>query len=734
MIFIEKNKTVPVLFIILITAIVYAKLWQFGFVNFDDKLYVTENQKVIFFGFESIKFFFTQFEWGHYFPITMISYGVQAKLTGLNPGYFHLFDLLIHLTNIALVATFLRSFKLNNFVWLFTILFFALSPIQIESVAWIGTRGGILATFFSLISLIFYNKYSKTLELKFLLFSYLAFLLAVLSKSSAITIPIIFLLIDWYNGRKISINQLLEKAPAFLVSLIFAIVAILAARELGTVDQQNTQNGSVFSWYNRIFIVLYSASFYFLKSIWPSGLSAMHYDPQEVLGVLPFSYYYKWAIAVSIGTLAYFSTKHKREIIFFTAFLISNLFLVINIVPLGRTITSERYAYLPSVAVFVVVGLLLEAVIKRIRVKNTQIFILVMLAAISGYFTLNKLEVWRNTYNLFENMYKVYPNASHAINGYANALVSKGEYKKAIKLHNLALQNGKSYKYFSDRGGNYFLLDSLEKAEDDFTKAIYYDPQQPSVYLNRAYVRHKKGNFQEALKDLNIALLLNKDLKTARELRAEILIFFRDFNRACQDLVYLKKYKSKIVLDLASKFCLAENTLGSGIEMEKILHQNGKTKFEIITDSIDGLRKTYLVNYDTTGKTIEKGEIVNGKYNGKIVWYYKNGNPSIDGYYLDIFPYGNWMEYYEDGILKARYSFVSGLKDGIYEYYYPNGNIWTKKEYKKGKLIKVLELKSKNGDNLDIGSFSDGNGLLNVYNEQSIVIKTANYKDGLLTK
>lgn len=727
------NQNFFMLALLVITAALYFKTLWFEFLSYDDFLYITNNNNVLAFDWQAIKNIFLKFEWGHYFPLTMLSYGVQVKLFGLSPMPMQALNVGLHLTNAALVYVFLKALKINHKVAFVASALFALGPIQTESVSWLGTRGGILAAFFALLSMIQYQKHINRPEGNHLILVYVFFILGLLSKSSVVLIPLVFVLQDVYALRKINIQTLIEKVPAFLLSLIFSIIAILAARELGTVDSKNLLTEQNFQWFNRPFIILYSATFYAFKAIFPFQLSALHYNPTEVDGLLPLKFYVQ-PLAVLFGfTGLAWLIQNKRKFFFFAAFYLVNLLLVINVIPLGGTVASERYAYLPVLGIYSIVALVIHQV--YLRYKSLAFGLVLIIFVGFCLLTYQRLEVWRNTHNLFEDVYAKYPNNAHSINAYANTLAFKGELSKALQLQNMAIQKVTNFKYYADRGGVYYLLDSLSLSEIDYTTAIQLAPHESDNFLKRAFVRHKKGNFQGALNDLNFAIQLNQGNRQARELRAEILLFFGDFSKACEDLNFLQKFNSPHIKSLTSKFCRnpSELTNQNLPSFKKVMHPNGKKHLEIINDTLLGDSAQFLITYDTSGNIIEKGAIRNGKYNGRVWWLYPNGAVKIKGYFLDIIPYGNWEEFYPNGNLMAKYSYLGGVKDGIYEYYYPSGKIWTKKNYEHGKLMDVLVLKSEGGKNLDVGSFYQGNGELNIYNIEGDFIEQATYVNGKLT-
>ena len=49
---------------------------------------------------------------------------------------------------------------------------------------------------------------------------------SLFSKSAAVVLPVILLLIDYFQGRKLTIKLFVEKIPLFGLSIVFGILAI----------------------------------------------------------------------------------------------------------------------------------------------------------------------------------------------------------------------------------------------------------------------------------------------------------------------------------------------------------------------------------------------------------------------------------------------------------------------------------------------------------------------------
>ncbi|MBI4646056.1 MAG: hypothetical protein HY738_05520 [Bacteroidia bacterium] len=146
--------------ILLITLLLFKKVFLFDFLyNWDDQMYIVFNNDIQTFSITSLQKIFTSFYLGNYHPLTMLTFMAEYKLFGLNPFWYHLDNLILHLINCILVFYFIRQIAGNLILPVIVTLLFAVHPMHVESVAWIAERKDLLYSAFFIGALIFYYKY-----------------------------------------------------------------------------------------------------------------------------------------------------------------------------------------------------------------------------------------------------------------------------------------------------------------------------------------------------------------------------------------------------------------------------------------------------------------------------------------------------------------------------------------------------------------------------------------------
>jgi len=138
-----------VLALVVPVLVVYAKVWGYDFLVWDDNLYINENESIRGLAWANWKAFFTEFYVGNYQPLTILTYALEYALVGENGWLFHGTNVLLHAANTVLVYLVVRQWTpAASLVPMWTAFFFGIHPMHVESVAWVSERKDVLYTFF----------------------------------------------------------------------------------------------------------------------------------------------------------------------------------------------------------------------------------------------------------------------------------------------------------------------------------------------------------------------------------------------------------------------------------------------------------------------------------------------------------------------------------------------------------------------------------------------------------
>ncbi len=474
--------------VLLLTIITYSNSINNDFVsNRDDDEYVVENVDIRDLTFsKALNFFKLDSTYSdNYHPLTMLSYALEAKAFGVASARpFHLTNLILHLVNVCLVFYLIYAITAKLNAAAIVAVFFAVHPMHVESVAWISERKDVLYTLFYLGSALCYLKYLRSRTgSRWLVYSMVLFVLSCLSKSMAVTLPVILLLIDYFHSRRDWRASVTEKIPYFIIALFFGYMAV-RSQSHAMVTGMALQIGYV----DRIFIVFYNLMYYLVMLFCPVSLSAIHYYPEKTGGALPLIYYLAPAGILLIGLGVYKAKKFRRELIFGLLFYLVAILPVIQIIPIGASMVSERYSYVPYIGLLFILGVAFSGLAeKQFGFDTRRLYlagkiILVAYVALFAVMSFQQNKVWKNGITLFTQIIERYPDRSHPY-------ISRGVAK--MKANDL---NG---------------------ALDDYSLAIRYDAGNAEAYSNRASVQNLLQQYDLALRDCQEAIRLKADLADA---------------------------------------------------------------------------------------------------------------------------------------------------------------------------------------------------------------------------
>src|SRR6185503_18481852 len=201
----KQRQGIWLLCILAVTFISFIPALNNALTNWDDPRYLTDNPLIKKLSFENIRRIFTEPYFGNYQPLHIFSYALEYQLYKLNPVGYHTTSVIMHLLVTALVFRFIFLLAENTTVAGIAALLFGIHPLHVESVAWAAERKDLLYAIFFLGSLIAYIKYIRSEQkIKYLIYALLFFILSIMSKTMAASLPPVIILLDYYFSRKLN--------------------------------------------------------------------------------------------------------------------------------------------------------------------------------------------------------------------------------------------------------------------------------------------------------------------------------------------------------------------------------------------------------------------------------------------------------------------------------------------------------------------------------------------------
>lgn len=518
----DTNVWIALVVMLVLTALVFSHGFSHEFTNWDDDVYVVNNLTIRGLDGEHLKEMVTRPTAevaGNYHPITVLSLAVNYAMGKGNFPVYYGTNLLFHLLNTLLVFFFV--FLMFDKKWLaalITAFFFGMHPMHVESVAWIAERKDVLYTFFFLLTLIGYLRYRQTNKTSTYILILVFLTFSLLAKPAAVVLPVVLLLIDWYQKRDWDTKMMLEKVPFFIGAIAIGLVTMDVQEGAGALTTHTN------SFLDKIMVASYGFITYIAMLFVPIKQAVYHAYPAEGF---PLMYKISPLIALGLGGLAIWSTKFGRIGLFGALFYLLNIALVLQIISVGDTVISERYTYVPYIGLLLLIGLGVQYVLEK-NADNTRIVYAVyglvgLMAVGSMYATWDRVQVWENTDTLFSDAIEKYPHAprpyvsrGHYRGVQANLLTAAADKERkrewqdsAVADYNRALAIQPDYMAYNNVGDIYMKRNQVRPALVNFQKAVEIKSNFAIGYGNIASCQYNLGQKGEAMKSINQAIQLN---------------------------------------------------------------------------------------------------------------------------------------------------------------------------------------------------------------------------------
>ncbi len=550
----KNNLTVLALLagILAFTGLLYFESLQGRFLNYDDTDNVVNNPMIRQFSAGQAGHIFSHSFLYMYTPLAFISYAADYAFSGAEPFFFRLTNLLLHLLNVALVFMLANRLIRKTAPAGLVALLFALHPMNPDTVSWISARSNLLSTLFFLLCLLAYLRYLRNRKIAFYLLVIPLFLLSLLSKPSGLMLPVVLLLADYLEKRRLTLKVILEKVPLVVLSLLFGLVTLYFRSDAGS-----PQAVAGFNPADRVFMIGYTSAGYLVHAIFPWNLSAVYAYPLKHGVFLPVWFYMAPVFLAGVGSLVFRATFLKREMIFGLLFFFVNI-LVTQAALLEDGFMANRDQYLPGIGLFFIIGAVAGKLISRS--KATRYILLAVTGIYLLYFsvyTRQRSLVWTDTLTLFDDAVKHEPGSAFALNNRGIARYSLNDQEGALEDYSRAIVIYPGYSgAFYNRGIVFYDLKDFARARQDYTAAIGLNPRFASSYMARGILEMDVlQDSRLAMEDYNHAISLNPGMARAYYNRGILWLRMKETARACDDFHQVRRLGYDRADDLISRFC-----------------------------------------------------------------------------------------------------------------------------------------------------------------------------------
>ncbi len=528
----KKLSAAAVVVLVVVTAGIYWQTTRQGFSIVDDGDYTYSNpwvnQGV---SWEAARWAFTTFFAANWHPLTWLVHQVDWSLYGSFAGGHHLTNLLLHTANTVMLFLLLRSLTGSaGRSWIVAALF-GWHPLHVESVAWIAELKDLLCAAFWLATIWAYARYareSKDKDPKGKIYYGLAivfFICGLMSKPMMVTLPFVLLLLDYWPLARIYdlrfrideskagegveekgvslIRAMVEKVPFLALAAGSCLATLLAQHAGGAV-----KNTSQVSLVGRMLNCLSTYAVYVRQSIWPHPLCIFYPIPAH-----------HSLIALLLGALLLFgltllaTVRRHRSPWLFTGWLwfVGSLVPVVGLVQVGLQAHADRYMYIPSIGLFIVLVWGVDQLICGLA-GGRKIAIGLAGASLAGCVVLSfcQLQYWQDSVTLFTHALAHTENNAFSQSNLGAALGEAGKSLEAIPHFRKAAELEPANPRLQYVLGNALAAaGDLEGAKQAYRGALRMVPHNAMVLNDLGVVLAQQGKSAEALTQFREAIQWN---------------------------------------------------------------------------------------------------------------------------------------------------------------------------------------------------------------------------------
>lgn len=488
--------------------LIYFQTGGHDFINYDDPNYVITNRNVNSgLSIENVKWAFSSFAFYYWHPLTWISLMTDVQLFGPRPGPMHLVNMALHAANAALLL--IALWLLTGALWrsIFAAALFAMHPLRVESVAWVAERKDVLSGLFWMLTLIAYARYAKTPSRKRYALVLAAFLGAVMSKPSVVTLPFVLLLIDWWPlVRWRTLSELgamaKEKIPMFVVVAGVSVLTYVGQ----SIDGATVQLSALPLWY-RVWNALLGYARYLGKFAWPADLGVLYplgkMNGAEVFGA--------FVLLATITAVAVWQARKRGYLVTGWLWFLGVMVPMIGLAQSGLQSFADRFTYLPMIGLCIAVAWGVSELCNRTRVP---VFARAgaggLLLGILAFASMVQTSRWKDSISLFDHTIAVTKDNDVMHLNLAGLYDMRGEFDKSVQHFEAALQiepaNVEAHRL---AGLVYWKKRDVPSAMRHFEAALKLKPDHTEARRGLADCLLAMGRKAEAQRELELLLKMN---------------------------------------------------------------------------------------------------------------------------------------------------------------------------------------------------------------------------------
>ncbi|MCX7847988.1 MAG: hypothetical protein N2595_08180 [bacterium] len=457
------RSTRPALALSALVLLAYMPLFSAQLLLWDDASFITHNYRIHHLSLATISDLFRlkpiygPHPFALFTPLTELTAALEYLLAGPNPRVFHVTNILLHLISTLLFSRLLRSLGVSFAPAWFAAAAFAVHPLQVESVAWIAQRKNLLSLLFSLATLYLHIQWRLLARRPYFLGALFCALCALLSKPTAVALPLALLAYDVSFLRLRFLHSLRMHLPLCFAALIIVLINYHLQHTSGALAPLSLRTA-----FENLAVAAHALVLYIAKFLFPLHLAPVY--PRSNLS----PHIAWWILVVPCLTALIYCTRHRLPL--FSLGLLWYVILnlpTLQLIPTGlQILAADRFFYLPSLGLLSAAAALIDAWLTRSSQLLTRCALLALVLS-WAFLTHAYARVWHDDLSLWSYTRRVFPTLALPQKYYAIALYQAGCTNEALPLLRSISQRQQDFRVFT-------LLADAEYSARNLTQALHW--------------------------------------------------------------------------------------------------------------------------------------------------------------------------------------------------------------------------------------------------------------------
>lgn len=505
-----------------VSVVVFANVFKNDFVGYDDQNLIVNNQSVRSLSPAGIARMFVPKSRGNYMPLRTLSYALDHAIWGMRPFGFQLTNVVLHALSVIGVWLLVRKLAPDPTALLAAVLF-AVHPIHVESVTWMSARKDALCLVFFLAAILLF----EDSEAKGKPVSYVASIaatgLALLSKLTAVTIPLCIFLLDicrhgWPPARELRRKTARLLPHILLVCLVVGLNFMRPETASSHGDALAGLEGAGRAVTRDIWLSMPLVVCRYMGLLFVPYHLGTHYEISRISQVMDLRALAPMAFLLGLAVMGVVSfLRGKRVMAFCMGWFAITFLPTSNLVPTAAMM-ADRYMHIPSVGFSVLLAAALIYPARRLSAGDKSLLRLpavspaIAVVLLFSILTIRRNSDWRDTESLFERTLFVNPANVDAHLAIGAMKANAGDLDAAIKMYRdaLAISPG-HYRVLYNLGVTYGKKGWIREAARALEQSRDSNPDFLAAHFNLALAYHEQKRYSEAIAEHREVLRLRPD-------------------------------------------------------------------------------------------------------------------------------------------------------------------------------------------------------------------------------